>query len=77
MEKLVEYAKKYIEARKGKDLDISSAEIVDNLKPLGLKKALFAYVLFNGFFTVNIAMQAKENAVIYKKLMKKLVGGSD
>jgi hypothetical protein len=44
---------------------------------LQLKKTLLAYVIFNALFTVNIAKQAKENAQLYNKLMKRLVANSD
>lgn len=71
MNQLIEYTKKYIESKKDDDFDIASAEAVDNLKPLGLKKALFAYVIFNALFTVNIAKQIETSAAMYKKLMRR------
>lgn len=71
MVKLISYTKNFIEKRKTIDFDIASAEIVANLKPLGLKKPLIGYVLFNAFFTVNIAKQVQENAKLYLQLMRK------
>lgn len=71
LNELVEHTKKLILSRMEKDFDIGSAEIVADLKPLKLKKPLYAYVLFNAFFTVNIHKQAKEYAPMYKHLMKK------
>ena len=55
LEKLIVYMKKYIEDRKDEDFDIKSAYIVSELKSLGLKKSLLAYIIFNTLFTVNIA----------------------
>ena len=49
--------KKYIEDRKDEDFDIKSAYIVSELKSLGLKKPLLAYIIFNTLFSVNIANQ--------------------
>lgn len=60
-EKLVEYTKEFIEKRKKEDFDIVSASIVAELKPLGLKKPLYAYILFNALFTINIHKQVQEN----------------
>lgn len=63
--------RKFIESRKNEDFDIKSAYIVSELKPLGLKKSLLAYVIFNSIFTVNIAKQVSENGRLYQNLMKK------
>lgn len=41
------------------------------MKPLGLKKPLIAYIIFNALFTVNISQQVAENAKIFLNLMKK------
>ena len=71
LSKLIEYTKKFIEKRKKEDFDIASAETVAELKPLGLKKPLYAYVLFNAFFTINIHKQVQENGGMYMNLMKK------
>ena len=60
-----------IEERKKEDFDIACAEIVADLKPIGLKKPYYAYVLFNTFFGVNIHKQVKEHGAMYIHLMKK------
>lgn len=49
--------KVFIEERKEEDFDIKSAYIVSELKSLGLKKPLLAYIIFNTLFSVNIANQ--------------------
>lgn len=46
--------RKFIEERKEEDFDIKSAYIVSELKPLGLKKPLLAFIIFNSIFSVNI-----------------------
>jgi hypothetical protein len=56
---------------KNEDFDIKSAKIVSKIKPLGLKKPLIAYVLFKGFYTVNISQQVAESSKLYLNLMKK------
>jgi hypothetical protein len=64
--------RKFIEERKDEDFDIKSAYIVSELKPLGLKKSLLAYVIFNSIFNVNIGSQVgTESAQLYLNLMKK------
>lgn len=63
--------KGYIEERKDEDFDIKSAYIVSELKSLGLKKPLLAYIIFNTLFTVNIANQIADNSKLYQNLMKK------
>lgn len=47
----------YIVDRKEEDFDIKSAYIVSELKSLGLKKPLLAYIVFNTLFSINIASQ--------------------
>jgi hypothetical protein len=71
LQKLIVYMKKYIEDRKDEDFDIKSAYIVSELKSLGLKKPLLAYIIFNTLFTVNIANQIAENSKLYLNLIKK------
>jgi hypothetical protein len=71
MNELVGSIKKFISDRIKDDTDITSALLVSELKPLSLKKALYAYVIFNGCFSVNIAKQVDEIAALYKNLMKK------
>lgn len=63
--------KKEIEKQKDEDFDIKSAKVVSKIKPMGLKKPLIAYVVFNAFFTVNISQQVAEHAKFYLNLMKK------
>ena len=53
----MEYIRKQLVDLKDEDFDIKSAKIVSKIKPLGLKKPLIAYVIFNAFFTVNIGQQ--------------------
>jgi hypothetical protein len=65
--------KKYIEERKEEDFDIKSAYIVSELKSLGLKKPLLAYIVFNTLFSVNIASQIEDNSKLYLNLMKKYI----
>ena len=38
-------------------MDITSALVVSELKPLGLKKPIYAFVIFNACFSVNISKQ--------------------
>lgn len=57
MNELVIAIKKFVAERIKEDTDVTSALLVSELKPLSLKKALYAYVIFNGCFSVNIAKQ--------------------
>jgi hypothetical protein len=57
MKNLITWTKEFIEKRKKDDFDIACAETVYELKSLKLKKSLYAYVLFNIFFTINIGKQ--------------------
>lgn len=57
LDKFGAYIKSSIEALKDEDFDIKSAKIVSKIKPLGLKKPLIAYIVFNALFTVNISQQ--------------------
>jgi hypothetical protein len=64
--------RKFIDSRKEDDFDIKSAYIVSELKPLGLKKSLLAYVIFNSIFTINIGNQiGTDSNQLYLNLMKK------
>ena len=60
-----------MEDKKKDDFDICCAEIVADLKPIGLKKPFYAYVLFNTFFSINIHKQVEEHGKMYLHLMKK------
>lgn len=71
LEKFGVYIKSTIETLKDEDFDIKSAKIVSKIKPLGLKKPLIAYIVFNALFTVNISQQLPEYSKLYLNLMKK------
>lgn len=71
LNKFGDYIKSSIEALKDEDFDIKSAKIVSKIKPLGLKKPLVAFIVFNALFTVNISQQVSEHSKLYLNLMKK------